>query len=294
MYNSLLRFLANPKPSPDSSQSVWSCDAGYWFGQLKFRFNNRSISSRHGGFFVRHVRSLYSSVILAKLRSGRNNKKRYNGYSMPIYPLMSLSNHKKASAHLATHDPHLADVIAVVGLCTISPHTNYYQDLVRSIIGQQLSVKAAASINKRFCDLFGDTFPTPQQILAKDLETLRAVGLSRPKVAYIQDLAQHVVDGRLSFEGLDAMSNQQVIDTLTAVKGVGEWTAHMFLMFCMGRTDVLAWGDLGIRNGIKKLYGLEDNPTPDDIRMLAQRYQWHPYESIACWYIWQSLDNEPK
>jgi len=213
---------------------------------------------------------------------------------MSTYPVMSPTTHRQAATHLAKHDPHLAAVIAVIGECKILPHTNYYQDIVESIIGQQLSVKAAATINKRFRDLFGPRFPTPAQILEQDIETLRSVGLSRPKARYIQDLAQHVVDGRLSFDGLDNLSNQEVVTKLTAVKGIGEWTAHMFLMFCMGRTDILAWGDLGIRNSIKKLYSLERNPSPDDIRAIAKKYNWHPYESIACWYLWQALDNEPK
>jgi len=207
---------------------------------------------------------------------------------------MSPSTHKKAATHLTAHDPHLAKIIAIVGPCKILPHTNYYQDIVESIIGQQLSVKAAASITKRFRDLFGPSFPTPQQILDRDIDALRSAGLSRPKAIYIQDLAQHIQDGRLRFDGLDNMSNQEVIAKLTAVKGIGEWTAHMFLMFCMGRTDILAWGDLGVRNSIKKLYQLQHNPSPADIQAIAEKYQWHPYQSIACWYLWQALDNEPK
>ncbi len=207
---------------------------------------------------------------------------------------MSPTTHQQAANHLAAHDPQLAGVIAKVGLCKILPHTNYYQDIVESIIGQQLSVKAAATITKRFRELFGAQFPTPQQILDKDIDSLRSVGLSRSKALYIQDLAQHVMDGRLSFDGLDDLSNQEIITKLTAVKGIGEWTAHMFLMFCMGRTDILAWGDLGIRNSIKKLYNLTDNPSPADIKNIATTYNWHPYESIACWYLWQALDNEPK
>jgi DNA-3-methyladenine glycosylase II len=207
--------------------------------------------------------------------------------------IMTDAEAKKAAVHLAKHDPKLASVIAKAGLCTLRPHKNYYQELVESIVGQQLSVKAAATIRKRFCDLFGADFPSPKQILAKDIETLRGVGLSRGKAAYVRDLAQHVIDGKVKFDHLDKLSNQEVIATLTAIKGVGEWTAHMFLMFCMGRTDVLATGDLGIKNGVQKLYGLKQQPTAEDIVKLAQKYSWHPYESIACWYVWQSLDNAP-
>jgi len=201
---------------------------------------------------------------------------------------------QKAADHLAKHDLVLAAVIAKYSLCDITPNKNYYQELVDAIISQQLSVKAARSIEKRFCELFGSSnFPPPEKILQKSVEELRMVGLSRGKAAYILDLAQHVVDGRVKFDHLDALSNDEVIKELTAVKGIGEWTAHMFLMFCMGRLDVLAHGDLGIRNGIQKLYGLDHSPAPDEIKGLAKKNTWHPYESVACWYIWQSLDNTP-
>lgn len=198
-----------------------------------------------------------------------------------------------AAQHLAKHDPVLKPVIQKAGLCTIRPHKNYYQELVESIISQQLSVKAAASILKKFVALFGGVFPSPEQILGNDIETYRSVGLSRGKAAYIQDLAQHVIDGRVKFDHLDGLSNDEVIAELTAVKGIGEWTAHMFMMFCMGRLDVLAHGDLGIKNGIQKLYGLEKQPDAEDVRHVAKKNGWHPYESIACWYVWQSLDNKP-
>jgi DNA-3-methyladenine glycosylase II len=198
-----------------------------------------------------------------------------------------------AAEHLAGYDPVLAPVIEKAGLCTIRPHKNYYQELVESIISQQLSVKAAASILKKFVALFNDTFPSPQQILGKDVETYRTAGLSRGKAAYIRDLAQHVIDGKVKFDHLDALSNDEIIAELTAVKGVGEWTAHMFMMFCMGRLDVLAHGDLGIKNGIQKLYGLKKQPDAAAVVRIARKNKWHPYESAACWYVWYSLDNKP-
>jgi len=199
----------------------------------------------------------------------------------------------KAADYLSGVDPVLQPVIARVGLCTIRPHTDYYQELVDSIISQQLSIHAARSIESRFRDLFGGAFPTPEQILTTDVDTLRGLGFSRAKASYVLDLAQHVVDGKVRFDHLDALSNDEVIAELTAVKGIGTWTAHMFLMFCMGRTDVLPVGDLGIRNGIRKLYGFADAPTPDQITELAAKNQWHPYESIASWYIWQSMNKTP-
>ena len=178
-------------------------------------------------------------------------------------------------------------------MCTIMPHAQYYQELVESIVGQQLSVKAAASIRARFLSLFDGTFPTPEQILAVSPEVLRTAGLSNAKATYVHDLARHVAAGTIRFDQLDRQQNPEIIATLTDVKGIGEWTAHMFLIFCMGRLDVLPTGDLGIRNGVKALYNLVSVPTPDEIRQVAQRHYWHPYESVASWYIWESLDNKP-
>ena len=200
---------------------------------------------------------------------------------------------KAGKEHLIAADPILGSVITNAPLPSFVPHGNYYQELVESIISQQLSVKAAATILKRFRDLFGDTFPSPEDILTKDIEVYRSVGLSRQKATYISDLAQKVLDGSVQFNHLDALTNQQVIEELTAIKGVGVWTVHMFLLFCMGRLDVLPVGDLGIKNGIQKLYDLDTRPTEADIEALAIQQHWHPYESIASWYIWHSLDNKP-
>ena len=200
---------------------------------------------------------------------------------------------QKAADHLSKQDSLLAPVIAEVGLCTIQPNTNYYQELVDAIISQQLSVHAARSIENRFRELFGGTFPSPEAILETDVETLRGIGFSRAKASYVLDLAQHIIDKKLQFIQLDSLSNAEVITELTAVKGIGEWTAHMFLMFCMGRTDILPTGDLGVRNGVRKLYGFEDAVTPQQVVEVAAQHNWHPYESIASWYIWQSLKNTP-
>ncbi len=200
----------------------------------------------------------------------------------------------KAKDYLASTDKTLRPVIVRAGIAKISPHDNYYFELIDSIISQQLSVKAAASIRKRFLGLFDGVHPEPEAIIGKSIEELRSVGLSGPKAKYIQDLAMHVKDGRLKFDKFNTLSNEEIITELTAVKGIGEWTAHMFLMFCMGRLDVVAKGDLGIRNGIKALYGLPEVPTPQQVTEIAELNKWHPYESVACWYVWQSLDNAPK
>lgn len=201
---------------------------------------------------------------------------------------------KEAVKHLGSHDPRLFALIQRYPAPTITPHKNYYTELVQSIISQQLSVKAADAIEKRFVGLFdSDDFPTPEQILEKDIEQFRAVGLSRPKARYIQDLAFHILDGTVRFGHLDTLSNDEVIAELTKVKGIGVWTAHMFLLFCMGRLDVLPVGDLGIKNGIQRLYDLPTLPSAEDMEHVAQTNHWHPYESVASWYIWQSLDNKP-
>lgn len=200
---------------------------------------------------------------------------------------------REAARHLAANDSALAPLVERFGLCPIRPHKNYYRELVESIIGQQLSVKAAASINRKFLTLFNEMFPEPAAILEKSVEELRTAGLSGAKAKYVRDLAQHVLDGRLEFDKFDAMSNEDIIAELLPVKGIGEWTAHMFLMFCMGRADILPVGDLGIRTGIKKLYDFEALPDAAAVREVAASNNWHPYESIASWYIWASLDNKP-
>lgn len=196
---------------------------------------------------------------------------------------------QEAAEYLSAHDAVLAPVIKQAGLCPLRPHTNYYQELVESILGQQLSLQAAAAIEARFVALFEGAFPTPEQILSVDADTLRGIGFSWAKAAYIQDLARHVLDGSVVLDKFDDFSNEEIISELTPVKGIGEWTVHMFLIFCMGRIDVLPVGDLGIKNGIRKLYGFAVQPKPEDIIKIAEANHWHPYESVASWYVWQSL-----
>jgi len=168
---------------------------------------------------------------------------------------------------------------------------DHYTTLVRSITGQQLSVKAAATIFGRVLDLFGGHAPTPQQILDVDQDALRAAGLSRAKVAYLRSLAEHVLDGSLELDRLDELPDDEVLAELVAIKGVGEWTAHMFMMFQLARPDVLAIGDLGIRNAARRLYDLDELPTPADLERIAE--PWRPWRTLACRYLWESLDNAP-
>jgi DNA-3-methyladenine glycosylase II len=168
----------------------------------------------------------------------------------------------------------------------------HYGALVRSITGQQLSVKAAASIWRRLLDRFGGHTPTPEEILADDPDELRtACGFSRAKVAYLRSLAEHVLSGELELGRLTELPDGEVIRELTAIKGIGEWTAHMFLMFTLQRPDVLPTGDLGVRNAAMRAYGLDAPPAPAELAALAE--PWRPHRTRACLYLWRSLDNEP-
>ena len=194
--------------------------------------------------------------------------------------------------HIAEHDPRMAQLIATHPQPTFRPHTDYYRELVESIISQQLSVKAAATIYKRFVDSFGH-FPEPDEILARGDDQLRAIGLSGQKTRYIKDLAAKVLSGEVQFEHLNQLNNDEIVAELTAVKGVGEWTVHMLLIFCMGRFDVLPVGDLGIKNAVQRCYSLDAPPSPNDIESIAYENGWQPYESVASWYLWQSLNNVP-
>jgi DNA-3-methyladenine glycosylase II len=167
-----------------------------------------------------------------------------------------------------------------------------YGALVRSITGQQLSVKAAASIYGRLLARFDGKPPTPEQILADDPEELRvACGFSRAKVAYLRSLAEHVLSGELELHRLSELDDGEAMRELIAVKGIGEWTAHMFLMFTLHRADVLPVGDLGVRNAAMRAYGLDAPPPPKALEELAE--PWRPHRTRACLYLWRSLDNEP-
>lgn len=191
----------------------------------------------------------------------------------------------------------LAGVIEAVGKLPDSregrpDRDDHYGALVRSIVNQQLSVLAARAIYGRLTDRFGGRPPTPGEILAQDPEELRsAVGLSRAKVGFLRSLAEHVLSGELELERLDELDDDAVIAELVAVKGLGEWTSHMFLMFHLERPDVLAVGDLGIRRAIERAYRLDSLPEPAAIEELA--VPWRPYRTLACRYLWRSLENEP-
>jgi DNA-3-methyladenine glycosylase II len=168
-----------------------------------------------------------------------------------------------------------------------------YGALVRTIAGQQLSVLAARAIWTKLLAYFDGRVPTPEQILAEDPETLRAAaGFSRAKVRYLRSLAEHVLAGELELERLAVLPDDEVIAELTAVKGIGEWSAHMFLMFTLHRPDVLAVGDLGVRNAAMRAYDLPAPPKPAELEALAE--PWRPHRTRACLYLWRSLQNTPE
>jgi DNA-3-methyladenine glycosylase II len=169
--------------------------------------------------------------------------------------------------------------------------TDPYGALLRSIVGQQLSTKAARSIYGRLVDQFGGRAPTPQELLDADPEVVRSAGLSRPKVNYLRSLAEHVVSGELELDRLHELSDEAVTREVTAVKGLGQWTADMFLIFHLGRPDVLPVGDLGVRRAVERAYGLEGLPSAEELERLGER--WAPYRSLAALYLWESLDNAP-
>jgi DNA-3-methyladenine glycosylase II len=169
---------------------------------------------------------------------------------------------------------------------------DHYGALVRTIAGQQLSVLAARAIYGRLTDRFGGRAPTPQEILDDNPEELRAAaGLSRAKVRYLRSLAEHTLSGQLELERLNELSDERVIAELTAVHGIGLWSAQMFLMFHLERPDVLPTGDLGIRRAIELAYGLDGLPEPTAMEEIAE--SWRPYRTLACRYLWRSLQNEP-
>jgi DNA-3-methyladenine glycosylase II len=167
-----------------------------------------------------------------------------------------------------------------------------YSALLRSITGQQLSVKAAQAIYGRLIERFGGRPPTPEELLADDPDAMRAAaGLSRAKVVALRSLAEHVLAGELQLANLAELPDEEVMRELVAVKGIGEWTAHMFLMFTLHRPDVLPTGDQGIKNAVMRAYGLDVVPKPDALTVIAE--PWRPYRTRACEYLWRSLDNEP-
>jgi len=199
-------------------------------------------------------------------------------------------DYAKARRHLMRADRTLADLVKRHGPCGLpsARGMDRFAGLVRSIVSQQLSAKAAGTIHGRVLTALGDRGATPAAILDTPEDTLRACGLSRAKIASVRDLAAKVGDGTLALDALDALDDERVIEAMTAVRGIGRWSAEMFLIFRLGRPDILPVGDVGVQRAMRNLYGLRKHPSPARMTELAR--PWKPYRSVACWYLWRSLD----
>jgi DNA-3-methyladenine glycosylase II len=194
---------------------------------------------------------------------------------------------RKAINHLKKSDPILRAIVEHIGPCRMEFGEPAFHSLAEAIVYQQLNGKAAVTIFKRFAALAGAPV-TAEGIAKLTAEEMRSVGLSKQKSSYLRDMAERAIRGELDFARLPEMTDEEVIEHLTQVKGVGVWTAHMFLMFTLKRQDILPTGDFGIRMAIKKHYHKRKLPTPVQMEKIAR--PWEPYRSIACWYLWRSLD----
>jgi DNA-3-methyladenine glycosylase II len=203
------------------------------------------------------------------------------------------ADYARARRVLLRSDAVLGALVKRHGACGLAAaqRTDHFSALVRAITNQQLSTKAAATIYRRLVTLMPGETPTPAGLANVTDAQLREVGYSRQKVGYLRDLSAHALAGTLDLETIQDLSDDDVITALTQVKGIGRWSAEMFLMFRLHRPDVLPVGDLGIVNAIRTQYRLRKTPTPDRIRRIGEA--WKPYRSVACWYLWKSLDNEP-
>jgi DNA-3-methyladenine glycosylase II len=201
---------------------------------------------------------------------------------------------------LAATDPTMAALIERIGEIDLETRLerraeerpgDAYGALLRAIIGQQLSTKAARTIYLRVLEIFDGKTPSPEELLEASTEDLRGAGLSGRKVEYLRDLASHVLSGELELDRLEELSDERAIEEIVAVRGLGRWTAEMFLLFHLQRPDILSGGDLGIRKAIQIEYGLEEMPSPEEAERLGER--WSPHRSLASLYLWESLHNAP-
>jgi DNA-3-methyladenine glycosylase II len=198
-------------------------------------------------------------------------------------------NHEIALRHLNNVDQRMGKLIDKFGPPNFNLINNYYESLVRSIVYQQLSGKAASIIYERFLDLFVfDIYPEPKNVLAVSIETLRSSGLSYQKANYIRDLSEKWQDGTVNLSDIDSMTDEEISSELIKVKGIGQWTADMFLMFTLGRPDVFPFGDLGIQKGFMVLTNM--NRLPVQKEMERKTKKWQPYRTVAAWYLWKLVD----
>jgi DNA-3-methyladenine glycosylase II len=198
-------------------------------------------------------------------------------------------NHNIALRHLSHADKRMEKLIDKFGPPNFNLMNNYYESLIRSIVYQQLSGKAASIIYERLLDLFVfDIYPEPKDILAVSIETLRSSGLSYQKVNYIRDLSEKWQEGTMNLTDIDSMTDEEISSELIKVKGIGQWTADMFLMFTLGRPDVFPFGDLGIQKGVMILTNMNRLPTQKEMERKTKK--WQPYRTVAAWYLWKLVD----
>ncbi len=196
-------------------------------------------------------------------------------------------NYEKAVKELQK-DSKLKIIIECVGPCKMRVIRNRYEALIDAIITQQISDAAGKAIGKRFRDIFS-TYPLPKEVLNKNDSTLLSSGLSKRKVEYIKNISSAIISNQINLEKISNKKDEEIIKDLTEIKGIGRWTAEMFLIFGLGRLDILPLGDLGLRKGIQTLYSFNENPTDENIIKIAQK--WRPYRTIATWYIWRGVRN---
>ena len=188
-----------------------------------------------------------------------------------------------------SQDPKLRKIIANVGDIQIRTLTNPYEALVDSVITQQISDAAGMSIAQKFRALFGKKYPLPEDILAKSDQILLSSGITRAKLRCIKDISKRVLEGDIEFQKFSSMDDEKIISELVEIKGIGRWTAEMFLIFGLGRLDIMPLGDLGLKRGIQKMYSFSELPTNEKILKISSK--WRPYRTVATWYIWKGIQN---
>lgn len=208
---------------------------------------------------------------------------------MPYYRTSKLPYDAEAARrHIMRRDPVLGALVKQIGPTDLRRRGTPYQSLFRALLYQQLAGAAAATIERRLLALFDDRVPEPDALLATETEKLRSVGLSRQKASYMHSLAEHFASGQISNRALGRMSDEELIEHVTQIKGIGTWTAHMLLMFSLGRPDVLPTGDLGVQKAIQEVYELREPPDPKTMLEIGE--PWRPFRTIASWYLWRTRD----
>lgn len=201
---------------------------------------------------------------------------------------MKINEYNCAVKHFLANDVLIYELLSKYGPIKLKKRRNYFLHLTKTIIGQQLSVQSARAINNKFGGYFNNQI-TPENVNNTSIETLRSIGLSNAKAKYVKDLAEKVLSKELKLEGISKKNNDEIMDSLSRVKGIGPWTVHMFLMFVLGRKDILAIGDLGIKKAIMLNFSLKNLPSGEEVLKISENNNWAPYNSYACMILWNSI-----